>query len=266
MAERSFEERNQAPTPRRREEARRQGEIPRSRAFLIALSLLAAFLALRWVGPRAVAELTALTGRLLAAAGRAPAVLEAGDLRETLAGCWPLALTLAPLVLAGPAAVALGAAVQGGLAFRLDAVLPRASRLDPMAGLRRRAGGRGLERAALALLQLGTIAWVAFPFGARLVAGRLGAGSPAAGGSWGPLAGEMLDLGLRAALALAALSGLDYLLERRRFERELRMTQAEAREETRRIEGDPEWRVRRRSLRSRLLDSARAGHPAGGGA
>jgi flagellar biosynthetic protein FlhB len=52
---------------------------------------------------------------------------------------------------------------------------------------------------------------------------------------------------LRGALALAVLGGLDYLYQRFEYERALRMTKQEVREELRETEGDPLVRSRQRA-------------------
>ncbi len=56
----------------------------------------------------------------------------------------------------------------------------------------------------------------------------------------------------KIALGLAALAVLDYALARWRFERDLKMTPQELREEMRTLQGDPQLLVRRRDLARQL--------------
>jgi len=60
----------------------------------------------------------------------------------------------------------------------------------------------------------------------------------------------------RAAGAFAAVAIGDAVWQWRRFQRQLRMTTREVREELRQLEGDPRLRARRRQLRRQLLQRA----------
>ena len=55
-------------------------------------------------------------------------------------------------------------------------------------------------------------------------------------------------VGLKLALVLLALGLLDYGILRSRYEQDLRLTPKEAREEARRMDGDPQIRARRRQM------------------
>src|SRR5271170_3952927 len=64
MAE-DFGEKTEAPTPRRRTEAREQGNIPRSQGLTSALLLLAAMVLLSTCGPGLVTALRTLVAQML---------------------------------------------------------------------------------------------------------------------------------------------------------------------------------------------------------
>lgn len=160
-----------------------------------------------------------------------------------------------------PVAAVAGAATAGALAAGLAQVgmvpvLPavRWERLDPIAGLGRILGGRGAGDAVKSVLVVLLVAWVAtgsIRALAQTLAGVLGTRA-----QWAVVGHESVRL-LGALLALGgAVAVADYLLQRWRVERELRMTRQEMRDELRETEGDPFWRARRRA-RARALARVR---------
>jgi flagellar biosynthetic protein FlhB len=259
MLDRDAEERTAEPTPRRIEEARREGNVPRARGLTVAIALLGSFVALGWLGPAALARVVDLARSILSRPPPGPG-RPGGDI-EGLFGECGLAVAGAALPLAGAALpVLLAAAVlQGGFTFRAERLVPRTSRWSLAAGAGRLLGVRSLARALLALSRIALIAGVTAAFLDRALGRLLGAWSgeaaldPLRAGAWRTLGEDVLFLGLASGLALAALGVLEYAWERWLHVRDLRMTRAELREEVERIEGKPEWKRERRRARSRLL-------------
>jgi flagellar biosynthetic protein FlhB len=245
------QERTEPASPRKREEARRRGHVARSADLSAAAVLLAGVLALEAAGGGLFAGLSAsVTGVL---GGLAEIDGEPGALAAAFAGLLRAALGgLLPLVLAGLAAAAAVGLAQSGFLFTASPMAPSLERIDPVAGFGRMLSGRSLARVLAGLLKLGVVAGVA----ALTLRGNwadlasLGVRPFEDGVAVG--ASTLLSLGLRCALALALLGLLDYAWQRHAWERDLRMSRAEVREELRRFEGDPATRERRNAVRRRL--------------
>jgi flagellar biosynthetic protein FlhB len=260
--ERAGSERSEAPTSRRREEARREGRYPASRDLPGALVLLGGLGVLALAGGHIVSE---AIGQLERGLGTLPA----GDLTldGAVARCFDAAMAavrigwpflVVSMVIAGAAGLA-----QSRLAFSLAAVKPRWDRLDPWQGLSRLVSARGavdLGRSVLKLLAVGGIAYVTLRADWSLLAG-LGDN----GGAVMAVVGRVLgDLWLRTGLCFLALAGLDYAYQWWQHEKSLRMTRQEVRQESKDLEGNPHLRARIRSLqrqmasRRMMTDVARA--------
>jgi flagellar biosynthetic protein FlhB len=242
----AFQERTEQPTPRRREEARRRGQVPRSADLTAAAALLAALgvhvLAGGWMAARSVQVLR----RGLARMPEAHLTLSAAH--GLLVEAASTLLTLAGPALAAPALAAVAVQLaQTGFAPSWRAARPAWERLSPRAGLARLLGGGTLAETAKVTLKLAALgaaaalslqaAWPA------LLA--LGGGAPALLSGTGRAAA---DLWLAAGLAALALGGLDWGHQWWRHQRSLRMTRQELREDLRETEGDPVQRSRRRAL------------------
>ena len=241
------EERTEPASPRRKEEARKRGQIARSADLSAAAVLAAGVGALAAFGGGLAARASAWTadrlGNLHVAEAEAASFV-------TAAGA--AALSLAPLAAAVLVAGIGINLLQTGALFTWAPLAPDPARLDAAAGLGRMLSARAFGRLAVALLKLaavGLVAGLTLRSEAALLAG-LGQAPPE---RIAAVAAALLGtLAFRTAFVFAVLGVLSWAWERLRWERDLRMTRAEAREELRRYEGDPMIREWRRALQRRL--------------
>jgi len=251
MAEDTGQPRTEAPTPRRREEARRQGQVAVSTDLNAGLLLLAGVLLLWWgAGGAAQGFAEAIRGDVLSSAHKKldadslPGLflLQLGRVAE-LCG-----LLLAALFLVG---VAVGF-LQVGFHFLPELAAIKWERLSPAEGWKKVFSGAAAIRTLTSVLKVAAVLAVAwFMLRSRMEQIRgLGQGtlreSVAAGG-------EMLfHLAAAAAAALVVLGLVDWTLQRFRLEQSLRMTRQELKEENRLESGDPEMKARLRRLQREL--------------
>lgn len=242
--------RTEEPTPRRLREARRKGQVARSRDLTAAVSLWLVLAALALAVAPAVPLLLQATRHALAAAGAAHDT--AG---ETGVVSWAgLALHLAAPVLLAAALAALAAGiVQVGGLFALQAVRPKLERLDPAAGARRVLGTRGWFEALKSVAKFAAVVAASALASWSSLADVVRAARTGDIALAGTLAGALLHLGLVAAGLLLLLGALDLLLQRRRLRKELRMTREEVKREHKEEEGDPAVKAERMRLHRELL-------------
>ena len=251
MAEERYDERTEAATPRRREEARERGHVARSADLSSAVILLAAVLALQFFG-------RGLSDRLFGAtAGILQRLAEVDGSRENLAlhyggACVAAFLGFLPILLVIVIA-AIGVNVaQVGFLFVTEPLAPSFDRIDPIAGFGRIFSVRSVARMASGLLKVAAVGLVVFltiwAERARLV-GLMGYAFEEIV-TYGT--GMMLTLGLRAVLVLLVLAILEYGYQKWQYERDLRMSKQEVREEMKRFEGDPKIKERRRAIQRQL--------------
>jgi flagellar biosynthetic protein FlhB len=236
-------ERTERATPKRREEARKRGQVVLSPEVSPVAVLLAA-LALAWVGaPGVAATLREVVRSWLAGAGAAaihddsvfPAV--AGTLWRVGGAMGPLFLTTA---LVGTAAVV----AQVGFAVHPELVLPKGERVSLASGAKRLFSLQGAANLVKAVVKIVVVLGVAYAVIGRIIGQAVATPTMAvddilrfAGRGLAQLFGLM-------ALALAALGLVDFLWQRWRHEQQLRMTRHELKDETKESEGDPHVRQR----------------------
>lgn len=247
-------EKTEAPTPRKRQEAREQGQIARSQDLSSAALLVGAMVLLKAFGDDVVASL-----RLLMVQGLSAETLADGSPAAALdpfrSPLGQLAKSLAPMLVGGALLVVAVNLAQVGWAFNPKRLQPNLSALNPFKGIGRLFGkGRSPAQAVMGALKLVVVTMVAY----SALHGRLPEVVAAQELGYlqilGVAAEVVYSIGLRVGVALLVLAVLDYALQRYRLEKQLKMTKQEVKEEMRRMEGDPKIKQRRRQIAVQLAN------------
>ncbi|NLF30710.1 MAG: flagellar biosynthesis protein FlhB [Planctomycetes bacterium] len=246
-----FGERTEAPTQRRRDESRRQGQVARSVDLSSAVILLGALGALHLLGPRMYGQMAGLMARLLGPGD--PSAFEPSRMDELIRQClWGVAMVLAPLMLTVMVMAMVANVMQVGFMVTGEPLVPKFSKISPLAGLKRLMSMRSLIRLAMSLgkvIVIGAVAYLSIVarLGEILRSADLGPASMVAAG--GHLVFMVV---IRIAVVLLVLAILDYLYQRWQHEQDLRMTRQEVKEDLKHMEGDPQIRARRQRIARQL--------------
>jgi flagellar biosynthetic protein FlhB len=253
MAENSAndEQRTEQPTEKRLRDARDRGQIPRSRELSMALVTLAGAGCLIAMRPFYASRFEELFADGLELD---PAML--GD-KELLLRAFLHAMTdglgmLAPLFVAVTVAAVAGALGFGGWVFSTEPLVPKLEKLDPLSGLKRVFGWNGLIELAKALAKFLLVALIAAVLLWNLAGDFFGLGRLPieAALSRGAYLCALSFVGLAAALLLIA--AIDVPSQWWQFQRRMRMSRQELKDELKETEGNPEVRSRIRSAQQEL--------------
>jgi len=244
-------DRTEAPTPRRLEEAREQGQVALSREVTSAAVLLAAALLLRGPGGQlGVAFQKVLTEQIAALPQTELTLRTVQHMGFRMA-----AQILPPLGGLVLALLAVGAAATLGqtrFLWSSKRVGFDFKRVDPVAGFKRIFSARGLVEMLRALLKLALVGWVTYSFLKSEYPSMLALSQfdlPTATQRFFDL---LVALTLRVGGMYLILAAADYAYQRWDLMRNLRMTKEEIKEEVRRSEGDPQLKGRIRSQMRRM--------------
>jgi len=256
----STSERKLPPTARRLREARRRGQVVRSRDLAAAAGLLAATGVLAAYGSEIVTRLGQLMSQSLSGLDElARAPISSEDLSAmVLSKGGAFAVAAGPIAVAAATAGVAAAILQSGFVWSTTALQPNLTRLNPATGFKRLSPSQsGIDtlKALVAATVVGVLAWHAVRDFTMEAPGLVGAGVPVtAGRGWTML----LKLLWQAGIALVVLGAADYGIQRWRLMSSLKMTRQEVTEEARSDEGRPEVkarvrRVQREMSRRRML-------------
>ncbi len=247
MAGDSAQERTEQATPKRLAEAKRKGQVARSRELNTAMMLTAAALALYLLGP--------IYGQGLGGLMEWAFVLEPADatdpsamLRRFQAAAAEMLLLFVPFVVVVVVTALATPALLGGWSMSSAALAPKLDRLDPIKGLGRIFSLRGLVELVKAVAKL---VLVAGGGGAFLWLRRDEILAPPTGS----LAANLLHafelfgvLLIVLALATFVIALIDVPYQLWQHQKQLRMTRQEVRDESKQTEGSPEVKGRIRRL------------------
>lgn len=245
------QEKTESPTQKRLEDARKRGQVPRSRDLSAAAVTLAGGLGLYGVGQL-------LGGRMLSLMRQSMSftrdeLLQPERMLDNLGdAALQAALGAAPLLGLLLAAALLAPLLIGGWTFSSTALAPDWQRLDPVAGMGRVFSARGLLEVLKSLARFAVVALVAVlvlrhDFSAYTALGSQSVRTGIAQAL--SLCGEAFIL-FGGGLALIAL--VDVPLSLWQHNRSLRMSREEIRQEAKETDGNPEVRGRIRRTQQEM--------------
>lgn len=244
------EEKSEKPTPKRKKQARKDGQVPRTPELGGWLGLLL---------------ITMVSGPLLDREAHTLRSMMVTHLEATANPSPGLALSMLgdaaqhvfiALVLLGSISMVVGvvaAVAQGGFFLSPKLVKPDPKKLNLLKGAKRLLGPHAAWEGAKVLLKSSVVAFLAY--------GSVRAMMPLVGGFL-PIevvldkaTDEISSLLTTVALAGLVMAAADYAMMRRRIGKQLRMSHAEVKQEHKQAEGDP---MVKSAIRSRQLAAARS--------
>lgn len=259
MSDTPQEDRTEAPTPRRRQEAAEKGQGARSQEVTTAFLLLASAGALTMGVPAIFATMADIFVMSISGLS-APSVGATGTAEYVVAMGGRALSALAPIPLAlGGTALAIGA-LQGRGIITASPLKPDLSRLDPIKKAKQIWGWKAVSELVKSLLKFGVVfIAVGFTLRAAIIEVEvLGQTSPAA---LLDFAGRyVIRMFLSVGAAYMALAAADYGFQVWQHEKQIRMTREEVKREFKDSEGDQVVKVKRRTIareqaRHRMLKS-----------
>ncbi|MEW6569709.1 MAG: flagellar biosynthesis protein FlhB [Nitrospirota bacterium] len=236
-----FEEKTEKATPRRRQKAREKGHVSRSREITSIAATAGIILIFYFAGNVFIKNMSALTSRLLGLQyGKDPLAVLKFTASETIC-------LVMPFLGASFAFAMLTGAVQGG--FFLKPLNIEIDRLDPLTGLKNKIFSRYSLVEFLKSLVKFILGGLIFYYVMKKTISVLPFITAMDIGQLQDVSAKLIA---RAVLYIFTifliLAAVDYLYERWRFERSIKMSREELKEEYRETEGDPLIKSRIKSL------------------
>jgi flagellar biosynthetic protein FlhB len=248
-------ERTEKATPRRRDEARKKGQVARSADLSGAVVLLAGLFTLGVTGP-SMADRMGQAMRTALSLGAQPDVVSVSSIGQIFmqAGS-QVALAVAPVAIACAVAAFVVSAGQVGLRPMPGAIKPDPKRINPLQGAKNIFGPNALFETGKNLVKVGVVATVVLAAllpNITQMASLVGM-SPIELAS--RLSHDVRGIAMRAAIAYLLIGIVDLAYQRWRHEKGLRMDKQEVKEEQKNYALPAEVRG---AIRRRQMANARA--------
>jgi flagellar biosynthesis protein FlhB len=241
------DQRTEQATEQRKQKARQKGDVVRSRELLSSAAMLAGLLVLGIAAKQFVNAWTETYTRTLALG---TADLQAAALDHSLLKLVAPALAPIAVVLAAAFAAALlsGIGQSGGVQFRGDVLAFKFDRLNPVTNLSNIFSLRSATRIAKSLLPAAIVIVLGV-----LAIKQLILPMPVMSMARLPLTLEACyGIALKSAWIMLAWSAIDYAVERAAWNKRLRMTKQELRDEMKEAMGNPQVKGRIRRIQNAM--------------
>lgn len=250
-------EKTHSATPRRRQEARKKGQILKSAELSSGIEFLAVFLVLKFWLPSLSTQLAQF----------ARFILQWQVKNElSISMVQQLMMSAVMVVIKGVAPIAAVVVVTGifvnflqvGSLFTLTPLTPDLQRLNPVNGFQKMFSVRSLVELVKSLLKLSLLGYILYSsISSNLVPQLPEIEQASIFGGVSILGNILVGLAWKAALVFIILGIADYLYQWWEYERSLKMSREELKEEFKSTEGDPHVRAaikrRQRAMASRRM-------------
>ncbi len=248
----SAEERTEPASPKKRGDARAKGSVAKSMDVNSAAVLVFGLLILYFGGAMLAAKLMTVAGSVFSSL--ASIDLNAENIHRLFAdGLFGFLLALMPVLVGVLCVGVIVSVAQVGFLFTWEPLMPKLSKLNPLAGMKRvMLSVRSLVEMAKGIIKILIVGLVAYNATSSVIAEAVVLVDSDVGTILEFMTMSALQVGVKVGLAFFVLAAADYLFQRFEYEKSLRMTKHEQKEEAKESEGDPLIKSRIRTIQRQI--------------
>jgi flagellar biosynthetic protein FlhB len=251
VAENDDEERTESATPKREEEARKKGDVPRSRDLNAAAVTLLSCAVISMSGEHMIKSLSELMR-----SGLSPhftADMDPTQMLSVMASTtWAGFMAVMPVLMAGFAAALLAPMALSGWNFSTEALMPQFSRLNPITGMGRLFSGNGLVELVKSILKFGVVAIIAVKVLRNDTAALMMMGHESLSTAMQHAARLCSGALLSLSFGMLFIAGVDVPIQLWQHAKKLKMTREEIKRESKESDGSPEVKGKIRRMQQEM--------------
>ena len=246
-------------TPKKRRDERKKGNVMMSKDVVSVATLLGSLAMLKVMSGIVVEQAESLFGTCFTYIGESYAGMLPTILRELLVKCIVTLLIVAGPFLGVTALLAVTATfAQTRLLVSTESLKPKFNRISPLQGFKRLFSMRSVVEALKGILKITILLYLIFNYFQGVVIGFARFLDMELSQSCAILFDDIVSLILQVVIAFTALAGADYFYQWWDYERQLRMSKQEIKEEYKQTEGDPQVKgkikeIQRRRAQQRMM-------------
>lgn len=253
MAQNGGQEKTEQATPKRRRDARKEGNVFQSRDVSTVVLLFGIFFSAKFLFPYIYEEMKAYMIRILEYSVIDGESLFSGNLVwETIALFLKCALPLLGIAMV-LGIISNGAQTRFNVAFQ--SLKPKFSKLNPLTGMKRLFSLKNIIELAKNVIKISvllTLLWKVLNSTLVPVARMMDMGLLV---STGYMLQLVFNLVIKVCMVFAVIAFFDFLYQRWEYEKGLRMTKQEVKDEFKQVEGNPQIKSRIRQIQRQMAMS-----------
>ena len=228
-------------TPKRRRDERKKGNVLMSKDAVAVATLVGSLFMIQTMGSVFVSRMHALLNLCFSYIASGSSVIPANILNDLLKTVIVTFVVIAGPFLAVTAILAIGVTFfQTKMLVAGESIKPKFSRLNPLQGLKRLFSLRSVIEALKGILKISILLILIYNYFSRVALSFSRFLDMSLSQSCSILFQDIMTLVIQIAVAFAALAFFDYLYQWWDYERQLKMSKQEIKEEYKQTEGDPQ--------------------------
>ncbi|MGE5631778.1 MAG: flagellar biosynthesis protein FlhB [Caulobacteraceae bacterium] len=236
-----FGEKTEPATPKRRQELRQKGQVPKSRELVTAIMLLISFWSMKLLSKYIFSDLLTATRSFLSFSKDMDSKFKIENLMNTLLySMLVVAKVLGPILLIIALVAIATNYLQVGNIFSMKPLVPSFNKLNPVEGFKRLFSKAAFVEFLKSIFKIAIIGYVVYDYlikNYKIIPELIGMDVESTAVFVG---NTIIDIGIRAAAVLLIMSVFDYLYQIWDYEKSIRMSKQELKDEYKMLEGDPQ--------------------------
>lgn len=241
-------EKTEKATPKKRKDERKKGNVFLSKDAVTAVSLIASFYALKMFAPSIFSNLQDLVKRYISLAGSKELFL-ASDISTIFTDLGLVFLkTAMPLVGVSVLVAVIVTMAQTKMLFSTKAFAPKFNRINPLNGIKKMFSIRAIVELLKSLLKIVVLLYMVYTVlmdEVTTLPALIDMTPVSAINKTGEI---IMDVVLKSGIAFIFLAAADYLYQWWEYEKNMKMSKQEIKDEYKQIEGNPQIKGRQRNI------------------
>ena len=235
------ESKTEKATPKKRRDERKKGNVMMSKDVVAVATLIGTLVMLRMMGGLVTEQADNMFQTCFGyIAGVKPADMP-GILRQLAYFCVrTVAIVAGPFLLVTAVLAVVATFAQTRLLVSTESLKPKFNRISPLQGFKRLFSLRSVVEALKGLLKIAILLYLIYDYFQEATLTFVRFLDMEIGAACSVLMEDILSLIFRVVIAFTALAGADYLYQWWDYERQLKMSKQEVKEEYKQTEGDPQ--------------------------
>ena len=241
-------EKTEKATPKKRKDERKKGNVFVSKDAVTAVSLIASFYGLKMFAPTILTSIQDLIKRYISIAGTKEIFL-VSDIATTFVDLAVVFLKCAmPLVLIAVAVAIIVTMAQTKMLFTTKAAAPKFNRINPLNGIKKMFSLRAIVELLKSLIKIVVLLYIVYTVLVDEVATLPALIDMNPMTAMTKTGGIIMDVVLKSGIAFIFLAAADYMYQWWDFEKNMKMSKQEIKDEYKQIEGNPQIKGRQRNV------------------
>ncbi len=235
------DDKTEKATPKKKSDARKKGQVFQSREVSASLVLILMIVSMNAFGSIIYGQLSSFIKKAFTEYLTNKDAIDTGILAKLfIDGITVLAKTSLPLLLIAMLAGLIVGYAQVGILFTLETLKPQGNRINPFSGFKRIFSLRSVVELVKSIIKISIVAGVAYSYLKSKSNEVVGLMNADLRDILSFIGGSAFAVALRICFAMILVGFFDYLYQRYDYEKNLKMTKQEVKEEFKQLEGNPE--------------------------